>query len=529
MWSTKNIENNLDSIQNKSEMEVMIRELKIISSNEKSQEIVTLIKKARKKCIEIDDKENQVILYGLQIGQLYHFKKHLNLVSNLLKSMKELSVEIDYTGGIAFSLMFEWLIEKMKGNKENYSNAIEKSIQTITKEKINDEYIQTMCNYSYAVEIWLENHDVRSTNMLENCLDFFYRNKYYRNLTQTLAILSIIYSHTQKSNKGLRIIQDILSNRNIFNDLPLDVKAITYYFSGLTHLLQANLRLSESYFDEAYDIFKPIYKSSIYFSNFLTLHSYLATVKGLQGKTDQVYALIKDAKTLLQTDYMKTNLDQITRKQIVHTLNLVKFYNISRLGNYAPHEHQELIGKIIDNCKDLYSDFMTLSEFILSANLGSDKLQQLLEIDNFSINRVKYLIEFMFEKQKLDTEINREQKVSNCIVILEKREKTTKTTFMEDAYTDLLIAQQLFSLKRYAEITPLLKKYENRLKQIEVLEMRIFMEAFIQVGAYKNGEPLGPALQYMAIKKCRLYGFSRLENKLLDYLQLQQQEITRTI
>ena len=259
------------------------------------------------------------------------------------------------------------------------------------------------------------------------------------------------------------------------------------------------------------------------------MHSYLATVKGLQGKTDQVYALIKDAKTLLQTDYMKTNLDQITRKQIVHTLNLVKFYNISRLGNYAPHEHQELIGKIIDNCKDLYSDFMTLSEFILSANLGSDKLQQLLEIDNFSINRVKYLIEFMFEKQKLDTEINREQKVSNCIVILEKREKTTKTTFMEDAYTDLLIAQQLFSLKRYAEITPLLKKYENRLKQIEVLEMRIFMEAFIQVGAYKNGEPLGPALQYMAIKKCRLYGFSRLENKLLDYLQLQQQEITRTI
>ena len=98
---------------------------------------------------------------------------------------------------------------------------------------------------------------------------------------------------------------------------------------------------------------------------------------------------------------------------------------------------------------------------------------------------------------------------------------------MEHAYTDLLIAQELFSLKRYAEISPLLKKYERRLNQIEVLEMRIFMEAFIQVGKFKNGDPLGPALQYMAIKKCRDNGFSRLESKLIDYLNLQKTDMLK--
>ncbi|MBY8999312.1 MAG: hypothetical protein KGD64_00150 [Candidatus Heimdallarchaeota archaeon] len=112
---------------------------------------------------------------------------------------------------------------------------------------------------------------------------------------------------------------------------------------------------------------------------------------------------------------------------------------------------------------------------------------------------------------------------------IKKRATTNKTTFTEYTYTGLLIVQQLFSLKRYAEIFPLLKQYENRLQRIEVLEMSIFMEAFTQVGAYKDGDPLGPALQYMAIKKCRLYGFSRLENKLLNYLQLQHKEITRAI
>lgn len=72
-----------------------------------------------------------------------------------------------------------------------------------------------------------------------------------------------------------------------------------------------------------------------------------------------------------------------------------------------------------------------------------------------------------------------------------------------------------------------MRKYVNRLDKLEVLEFRIFMEAFIQVGAYKTGNPLGPALQYMAIKKCRQYGFSRLENKLLEYLNIQGNDTLR--
>jgi len=239
--------------------------------------------------------------------------------------------------------------------------------------------------------------------------------------------------------------------------------------------------------------------------------------------------MVKEADTLLQTEFIKKNLDENTKKQITHTHNLTKFYNLSRLSNYTSQEHQELIEEIYEGCKVNYSDFMTFSEFILNSNLDSDKLQSLLTIDNFSINRVKHLTEFVLEKQTLETEISRKQKVLNCIAILEKRVKTSKTTFIEHVYADLLIAQQLFSLKRHAEISPLLKQYESRLHRIEVLEMRVFMEAFVQVGAYKNGDPLGPALQYMAIKKCRNYGCSRLENKLLDYLQLQQKEITRTI
>ncbi|GAH84959.1 unnamed protein product, partial [marine sediment metagenome] len=170
-----------------------------------------------------------------------------------------------------------------------------------------------------------------------------------------------------------------------------------------------------------------------------------------------------------------------------------------------------------------------LSEFMLVADINSKNLRQMLLINNYSINRIKHIVRFKLEKQKSLSKIGKEQKIQNCIAILKNRIKTGMNTYIEHVYVDLLIANQLFSSKRYAEISPLLKKYQKRLHKIDVLEMRIFMEAFIQVGAFKSGDPLGPALQYMAIKKCRLYGFSRLENTLLKYLQLQQEQITRTM
>ena len=117
----------------------------------------------------------------------------------------------------------------------------------------------------------------------------------------------------------------------------------------------------------------------------------------------------------------------------------------------------------------------------------------------------------------------------NRISALKRRPVEERMTFTEKAFADLLAAQEYYKINRFAEISPLLKKYENNLHKIEVLEMRIFMEAFIQVGAYKNGDPLGPALQYMAIKKCRQYGFSRLENNLLDYLNMQRNDALRLL
>ncbi|MHA1552486.1 MAG: hypothetical protein ACTSQC_11140 [Candidatus Heimdallarchaeaceae archaeon] len=519
----------LMNAKTKDNLHEIVELLRIHCANYKSHHLIEYIEKAINLTHLLFDDLSLVNLYELKIKQLIHKNSNLTEVKEILQNMFLVAETINYKHGLALAFQIKSHIEHIENKRQSSLLSIRKSLYLLQNDEDFNTYTYNICNYSFAVGEWLDKHNPNVAKSLEGCAKYFYEGGFYRSFAQSLGILTIIYTRNHENSKVLSLSNSILANRTLFANLPLDVKGIVYYFTGLGYMLDANIVIAEYYFNEAYNILKPIYKDSIYFSNFLILHSYLATVKGLQGKISQADTLTKEAEILFQTDYIKSNLDENTRKQIVHTFNLVKFYNISRLSSYNCQEHQELINEIIKGCKDLYSDFMTFSEFILNSNLDSDKLQRLMTIDNFSINRIKHLIEFMLEKQKLETKISQEQKALNCISILEKRVTTSKTTFIEYAYRDLLIAQQLFSLKRYAEISPLLKQYESRLKQIEVLEMRIFMEAFIQVGTYKNGDPLGPALQYMAIKKCRLYGFSRLEYTLLNYLQLQQKEITRTI
>ncbi len=507
----------------------LVKKLRVIASNKSEPLICQYIENAIEQSSKIKDTKTLIRLYDLQIRQLYNHASNIVKIKRILTKMYELSQKIEFSEGLALVHQIKWHLERLQGNTKSSSREIQLALEFINERNVSDTYTIFTCKYSYAIEIWLQNHSAESAVLLEDCVEHFIQEGFYRSLAQTFGLLSIIYSRTHESKKALNISNRILANRTLFEKLSSDFKGIIYYFTGLGYMLDANLAIAESYFNEAYSILKPVYKNSIYFAYYLVLLSYIATVRGLQGKNEQASNMVKEAETLLQTEFIKKNLDENTKKQITHTHSLIKFYNLSRLSSYNSQEHQELIEEINEDCKVHYSDFMIFSEFILNSNLDSAKLQSLLAIDNFSINRVKHLIEFMLEKQKLETEISQEQKNLNFISILEKRVKTDKTTFIEQAYTDLLIAQQLFSLKRYAEIAPLLKQYESRLKRIEVLEIRIFMEAFIQVGAYNSGDPLGPALQYMAIKKCRLYGFSRLENTLLKYLQLQHKDIRRTV
>ena len=519
------LEEEIEQIDNFEDFFNFINKIRPLCSNKKSSFIEQILDKAINRCKAVDAQNSLISLYDLKIRQLYHNKNKLPEALEVHAKMCTLATKLDDDTGLALAYQLKWHIEKLRGNKKISSRSIRKAIEIIESSTSIDDYTRFFCYYSSAVENWLEYRDFSSSTILEECIDFFYSTGYYHGLAMSLGVLIIIYQQTQNREESMKLIRRILSRRNLLLQMPKEILSIVHFFIGFSHELSFNLNNAENHLLESQAILRPIYRKSIYSGYYVTTLSYLTSTYALQGKLELALKQMKEVEELMEEGIVTRNLDSFNKEQLKHIFNLTKFYIHSRLQNFRIEDIQELVQTIFNNIGNYHSNAMFFSEFLMNAELTKEQLIKIKNLNNPSTKRVEHIINFLIEK----TTHAEEQQIINYISVLKKRPVEKRMTFLEKAYADLLAAREYYKINRFAEIYPLLKKYENNLHKIEILEMRVFIEAFIQVGAYKNGDPLEPALQYMAIKKCRQYGFSRLENSLLDYLNMQGNDALRML
>lgn len=516
---------NIIKIITKEELQQTVNKLRKLSYNNRGNEsILVLILLAIEKGNELGDLISLVNLYSLKITHLQHQKHNLQEIIKISEYIRNLSEKMNYSEGLALYYAHRCYIEKLNGNKTQALADIKQSVNLLKKPSSNDGFIYNVCSYLFAVEHWLQKRDYTSAEILEKNIDYFHTEGMYHGFAMSLGILTIIYQQTQNRKKSIELIKRILANSTLISKIPEEIKSIIYYFIGVSHKLSFNLGETEKHLLEAERILKPIYKDSIYSGYYLTALSHLTTTYALQGKLELALDQLKRVEELLDEEIATKNLDSFNKNQIVHDFNLTKFYIQSRLYDFNLGKSQDLIQTIVSNVGTYHSNAIMLSEFLLNANFTITDLQDIKKLNNPSTKRVEHILDLLMCRGSND-----DTQALQRINALKRRPVEERMTYVERAFADLLAAQEYYKINRFAEIYPLLKKYENQTHKIEVLEMRVFMEAFIQVGAYKNGDPLGPALQYMAIKKCRNYGFSRLENRLLDYLDMQRRDIQSPI
>jgi hypothetical protein len=495
-----------------------LNEIRILASNEKSAEMLLIIRNRIEKVNKLNDTKTLINLIGLEIAQLFHDKKNFPEVLSSFQKMFELSKKINYQNGLAFSYTFLWYIEKFNGNIEKSRKAIQEAIKLLKSSSEFDEYIHNVCYYCFAMDLWLEDHSTHAIDIFERCLDYFLDNGFHKNIVQTLGILIVAYQRTQSKKRALKVSKKLLNTKLFLDKNQEEIQIIGYYLAGVGQSLIHNLKTAEKLFEESYEIInKKLEQSNYYSYYYFRLLAHLAVVQALQGKIHVASEKVRIIENLLENESFKRKLDRSSKIQLPHTLNLIKFYINSRKTSFYYNENQKLILKICSGIKDNYSDSILLSEFLLNANLNYKDLLDLKNYDNASLRRVNHIIEYLIEKIKLkEKEINE----SDIFLELLNINKIKRNyTFIEQVLVDLLIAKEFYSREEYSKIHPLLKRYKNHLNRIEVLELRIFMEAFIQVGEFNNGDPLAPALHFMAIKRCREHNFSRLEGILLDHQQ----------
>ncbi|MHA1219591.1 MAG: hypothetical protein ACTSSN_03005 [Candidatus Heimdallarchaeaceae archaeon] len=513
-----NVENVVNSLKSTNELYENLDILRVYAANEKSEKAIEIVNVVLQKCKEFGDKRMIVNLLELKIKQFFGSTEDLMLIEKDLSVMKQISSEIDYQEGLILAFSIEWGVERFKGNEDKSMKALRKTMDLLEACDTCNKYTFHIARYSYAFNKWIEDHDPRSSDIFEECLKYFYENGFYRSVAQTLGILLVIYQHTYDNKRASRVAKKILLNQNLFKEHPNDIQALSNFFIGFSHKLNYNLELAKESLVEAKDVFKKVYKNSIYSIYYVVTLSQLSTVLALQGDFDGAIRTNEEVEKLISSDSFEDKINPHSKMQVEHSFNLTRFYILTRIEHFDDKEIQELTNTLIEGIKGKYSNPIMLSEFLLNANLSREQLQNLLEHNNVSLKNVNHIILFLIEKTEKK---NNDNDHLNYIQILENIERKDSIILVEQAFRDLLIAQQLYSMKQFTEIHSLLKKYKNKVNRLEILEMRVFMEAFIQVGAYKTGDPLAPALQYIAIKKCRQYGFSRLENKLLDYLNMQ--------
>ena len=497
----------------------IITKLRIIAANDKNSEVSDLIDSLLEKCRNLNHEKAIVDLLELQFKQKFYLRNNPEELLPIVEEMVKLSSRNQYTEGLALAYISKWGLERLKGDKVASVNALSKA-----KEAVNNlnskSYAYHISKYSIAIHEWLTSHDVGVDHTLEECNTYFLSHGYYRGFAMGLGVLMIVYQQSQNKIKSLEFIENIIRDTSILNKLPADIKSIIYYFFGVSNKLSFYLRRAEGYLTRNKDHLRFIHQNNIYSGYYLRGLAHLASCYALQGKLELAYNQMKEVDELIDEGVASRNLDTFSRKQIEHDFSLTKFYIFSRLQNVQHEELDELISDIYKEITNHHSDAMLLSEFLLNANLSRKQLIRIKNLNTPSTKRVEHILDFLITKK---TNM-KEKQVMELVFALKRRPVEERMTLEERAFADLLAAQEYFRIGRFTEIYPLLRKYENQLDQIEVLELRLFMEAFIQIGAHKNGDLMGPIYQYFAIKKCRLHKFTKLENKLLNYLDIQAKQ-----
>ncbi len=331
----------INEIQTLKDLEEIIHKLRVLSANEKSDRLISLIEKAIEESSRLNHSIATVKLYELRIKQLFGNQNTISSISKTLQDMKVISRKMNYKEGLILSYSIEWGLEKFIGNQTKSKESILKAMELLKSSKNFDLYVYNTTRYSYAVEIWLEDYNFKSCEIFEECVSYFIKVGNYKGLIHSLGYLSIIYLHMQKRNKTIKIANKILSFKINLDLLPKNLQAIGYFFLGVSFKLQSSLSQAKSFFLKAKQVFEQ--NKLIESTYYVPTLSHFLVITALQGNLDTSYKEIAQIEQSLEENDSRTKLTRFNENQIKHTFNLTKYYIYSRTTAFEKIRNQNLV------------------------------------------------------------------------------------------------------------------------------------------------------------------------------------------
>ncbi|OLS32530.1 MAG: hypothetical protein HeimAB125_07870 [Candidatus Heimdallarchaeota archaeon AB_125] len=393
----KELFENKDKVHNSTDIAEYIRKLEIISANEKSEEVLNIIKEIIQKTENKIDKHLLFKLNWFLFLQSYGFQK-IEETEKILLKLSEIAKETKQTEHMAIFYSTESLFYQLKGDHETSINKISESMEIIRNKKNSHKEVYYAILYAYTV--FHSNSDKQYSKAAKNmqeCFQYYYESSYNTlGMIKSFYLLIRFYILLGKDKKMNELFHWILNQEKIQERLIDTHYIILHWYLGIISTVRYRL-------DEAIDYLVKVY-SRIKKSNLSIYHMYefadslrlLSRCYALKGNFQESYNLLTELVNFMELDNIKQNYYQRRRKLIYFSSYYTILFIFAQLDIDVEKIEDQSLLQVYRYIKLFLEESQLAKQLLLENSLDEETMLKTIEKESMKSKDEVYLTLYQF-------------------------------------------------------------------------------------------------------------------------------------
>jgi hypothetical protein len=506
---------NLNNIDSPSQLDCFIQDLRIISANERSPDIVNLVRNAIEKAKSLSSDVQFFTLYWIYFQQTYHHTQQIDQTKGLVAKMKKTAARNDNVEQQAIILSAESIISQSEGGIKEAVKLIEKAEEILRPHKL--DYAETYYSIFYALTVfkYLEDLDyARSIINMNECFFYYYKQSNNTSgMIKSLALLLRFYTFSgqeEKTNKLLKwiFIEEKIQDKVIASQSVLlyrhagTISSVLYKTNDVIHYLEyTNKKITAENLK-----FEMMYE---YTYTLRILSRYYA----FQGKFQESYDLLVELTDFMEQEEVKPNYAERNRKNVYYSSYYTLLFIYSQLDLDIENLKDKGLKKLYEYTRKIVDSTKISQNLLKEGNVEETNLKELLKSESEKSKDELYLI---LHQVLLTQEpyIDSDQKEENMI--------TLRNYVVDPNFVDVYLAKIYLAKGNFNKFHSLVDVFVDRPLDTKEPILKIWREIFILLANYlRNPKDQSIVTELNNLKKhCENRNFNKIAEEINIYQRL---------
>jgi hypothetical protein len=510
---------NKEKIHTLSDLQEYYLDLEIVCFNERSMELIDLLKYIIG--IAEQQKDDGILfkLYWLFFSQTYYFMKEMKKTEEIFACMKEIASKSKDIEQLTIMLRAESLLCQIKGKHDQSLNSITQALEMISdfKEEFPETFFGTLYEYTIFTSFIDGNYTEVISNLTE-CLSFYHkRSSNSLGMVYVINLLQRFYLLSNQEEKVNELIHWVFQEEEIQSKI-IDKHYISLnWYAGTIATKRYMLQEAIQYLHDAHS---KIVKND---NKFESMYEYTDIVRllsrcyALRGEFQKSFDLLIELLDFMETDSVKDNYFQKGIKWIYFSSYNTLLFIFAQLDLDSSILEDSKIKQIYDHIKTILDKAPLSKTLLLESSFDEKDLKLILETEKKGAE-----VEFNSLLHQLLTT----QKPYDVTEDTVMKIQTIKEYAYEPLYFDVLLGKVYLAIGNQSEFLNIVMNMRNKNEEIKVPILQLWLEIFILLEEYISDSTDSKTVQ----KLVELEGKCRKNNlkKVAEEIQLYRVLISST-